>query len=408
MKNLIFFSFFALVLLVSCKQKQDEPQQIETTTFTEIHLPEMENSSLPYLFSDGKDLLLSFVSEKDSLSTLYYSKLIDGSWSTPEAITSGTNWFVNWADYPQIAKNGENYIAHILQKSDTATYAYDVMVTQKHEGGEWSTPFKIHSDTTKTEHGFVSYTPFGESKFLVSWLDGRNTSGGHHDHEGGEMTLRAAIVNPDGSLENEFLLDESVCDCCQTSSAMTANGPVVVYRDRSETEMRDISIVRFDGENWTKSVTVHNDNWEIAGCPVNGPRVDAVENTVAVAWFTAARGESKVNLAFSNNNGEQFDNPIRVDSGNPLGRVDVVMIDKNSALVSWVEEIEGEIFVKFRRAQFNSELGEVMTLTTTAATRASGFPQITVLNENVYFAWTALNDGKLSVKTKYISQESFQ
>src|SRR5690606_34451461 len=126
----------------------------------------------------------------------------------------------------------------------------------------------------------------------VSWLDGRNTSGGHHDHQGGEMTLRAAIVNPDGSLENEFLLDESVCDCCQTSSAMTSNGPVVVYRDRTETEMRDISIVRFDGENWTKPVTIHNDSWEIAGCPVNWPRVAAVENTVAVAWFTAPEGES--------------------------------------------------------------------------------------------------------------------
>lgn len=395
-------------MLFSCKQTQEEPRQIVTTTFTEIHLPEMENSSLPYLFSDGKDLLLSFVSMKDSLATLYHSKLADESWSTPQAITSGTDWFVNWADYPQIAKNGKNYIAHILQKSGEATYAYDVMVTQKQEGGAWSTPFKIHSDTTKTEHGFVSYTPFGESQFLVSWLDGRNTSGGHHDHGGGEMTLRAAIVNPDGSLENEFLLDESVCDCCQTSSAMTANGPVVVYRDRSETEMRDISIVRFDGENWTKPFTVHNDNWEIAGCPVNGPRVDAFENTVVVAWFTAAKGESKVNIAFSNNNGEQFDNPIRVDSGNPLGRVDVVMIDKNNALVSWVEEIEGEIFVKFRKADFKGGLGEVMTLTTTAANRASGFPQIAVLNENLYFAWTALNDGKLSVKTKYISQESFK
>ncbi len=408
MKNSIFFSFFVIVLLVSCKQAQEEPRQIETTTFTEIHLPEMENSSLPYLFSDGKDLLLSFVSVKDSLATLYYSNLAVDSWSTPEAITSDSDWFVNWADYPQIAKNDDNFIAHILQKSGEATYAYDVMVTQKQEGGAWATPFKIHSDSTKTEHGFVSYTPFGESQFLVSWLDGRNTSGGHHDHEDGEMTLRAAIVNPDGSLENEFLLDDSVCDCCQTSSAMTANGPVVVYRDRSETEMRDISIVRFDGKNWTKPVTVHNDNWEIAGCPVNGPRVAAVENTIAVAWFTAAGGESKVNIAFSNNNGEQFDNPIRVYSGNPLGRVDVVKIDKNSALVSWVEEIEGEIFVKFRKADFNGELGEVMTLTTTAATRASGFPQIAVLNGNVYFAWTALNDGNLSVKTKYISQEIFK
>lgn len=401
----ILFLSIACVFF-SCKKAQEQSQEKEAPTFSEIQLPEMDNSSLPYLFADGNDLLLSFVSEKDSLATLYYSKLTGGSWSTPEAITSGSDWFVNWADYPQIAKNGENYIAHILQKSDEATYAYDVKVVQKQEGGEWSTPFKIHSDTTKTEHGFVSYTPFGESQFMVSWLDGRNTSGGHHDHQGGAMTLRAAIVNPEGSLENEFLLDDSVCDCCQTSSAMTANGPVVVYRDRSETEIRDISIVRFDGEQWTAPVSVHEDSWEIAGCPVNGPRVAAFGEKVAVAWFTAAGMESKVNLAFSKNNGADFETPIRIDTGKPLGRVDVAFIDSENSLVCWIEDEGDETFIKYRKVNLDGQLGESFILANTSDSRASGFPQIAVLNENAYFSWTAFEDDKLSVKTKFISIDS--
>lgn len=397
-----YLSLLIILLTVSCKQSQEKKQEKELPTFTDIQIPEVENSSLPYLISVGKDLFLSFVSEKDSLTTLYYSKLIEGSWSTPEEITSGTNWFVNWADYPQIAKNGSNYIAHILQKSDEATYAYDVMVTQKQEGEEWSTPFKIHSDTTKTEHGFVSFTPFGESQFLVSWLDGRNTSGAHHGHEGGAMTLRAAIVNPDGRVENDFLLDDSVCDCCQTSSAMTANGPLVVYRDRSEAEIRDISIVRFDGEKWAEPLSVHNDNWEIAGCPVNGPRVAAFGENVVVAWFTAAGMKSKVNLAFSMNNGADFEKPIRIDSGNPLGRVDVAFVDNQNAIVSWLEDEGDETTVKFRKVPLKGQIKEAFTLTTTSDSRASGFPQMAVLNGNVYFAWTVFEDDTLSVKTKYI------
>src|SRR5690606_21676193 len=136
MKKIFFLAILMSVFFFSCKQEK----KIIPAVLSEIQLTGMDNTSLPFLFSDGKDLLLSFVSEKDSLTTLYYSKLIDNSWSTPEAITSGTDWFVNWADYPQIAKNGNNYIAHILQKSDTATFAYDVMVTQKQEGGFWSTP----------------------------------------------------------------------------------------------------------------------------------------------------------------------------------------------------------------------------------------------------------------------------
>lgn len=390
------------LFLLSCKQEKEKA----TSNFSEIQFPKLDNSSLPYLFSDGEDLLLSFVSEKDSLATLYYSKLIDNSWSTPEAITSGSDWFVNWADYPQIAKNRGNYIAHILQKSDTATFAYDVMVTQKQERGSWSTPFKIHGDATKTEHGFVAYTPFGESQFLVNWLDGRNTSGGHHDHSGGAMTLRAAIVNPDGSLENEFLLDERVCDCCQTSSAMTANGPVVVYRDRSEEEVRDISIVRFEAGEWTAPVPVHQDNWQIHGCPVNGPRVAAQGETVAVAWFTAANGESKVNIAFSENNGKFFNDPLRVDTGETFGRVDVVLIDEKTAVVCWMEDKVDETFVYFRKVSNDGTLGKVITLTSTDASRSSGFPQMEVFNGNVYFAWTTLENEKLSIITKFINIDS--
>lgn len=390
------------VFFISCKQEK----KITPTVLSEIQFIEMDNTSLPFLFSDGKELLLSFVSEKDSLTTLYYSILIDNSWSTPEVITSGNDWFVNWADYPQIAKNGNNYIAHILQKSDTATFAYDVMVAQKQEGDSWSTPFKIHSDTTKTEHGFVSYTPFGESQFLVNWLDGRNTSGGQHNqHDGEPMTLRAAIVNPDGSLENEFLLDDSVCDCCQTSSAMTANGPVVVYRDRTLNEIRDISIVRFDGEKWTEPVPVYNDDWEIAGCPVNGPRVDAINENVVIAWFTAADLDSKVYVAFSRNNGADFETPVRIDTENPLGRVDVAFLNSETAIVLWIEYEEDETFIKFRTVTIDGQAGEVYTLANTSDSRASGFPQLAVFNGNVYFAWTAFENDKLSVKSKYISQE---
>lgn len=395
-------SLLIVFVFISCKQNQEKQQDKEAPIFTEIQFPKIQNSSLPYLFSDNEDLLLSYVSEKDSLATLYYSKLIGDSWSTPEEITSGTNWFVNWADYPQISKNGSNFIAHILQKSNEATYAYNVMVTQKQEGSSWSTPFKIHSDTTKTEHGFVSYTPFGESQFLVSWLDGRNTSGGHHGHEGGAMTLRAGIVNPNGMLDNEFLLDESVCDCCQTSTAMTANGPVVVYRDRSESEIRDISIVRFDDEKWTNPISLHNDNWEIAGCPVNGPRIAASGKNVAVAWFTAAGMKSKVNLAFSLNNGVDFEEPIRIDSGNPLGRVDVAFVDNQNAIVSWMEDEGNKTTVNFRKVSLKGQMEETFTLTKTSDSRASGFPQMAVLNGNVYFAWTAMEDDKLLVKTKYI------
>jgi hypothetical protein len=50
------------------------------------------------------------------------------------------------------------------------------------------------------------------------------------------------MIGLDETLGKEALLDGRVCECCQTSSASTPDGMAVVYRDRSEKEVRDISI----------------------------------------------------------------------------------------------------------------------------------------------------------------------
>ena len=45
---------------------------------------------------------------------------------------------------------------------------------------------------------------------------------------------------------------------------------LAIYRDRTETERRDIASRRLQG-NWTVSQPVGVDGWQINGCPVNGP-----------------------------------------------------------------------------------------------------------------------------------------
>ena len=90
----------------------------------------------------------------------------------------------------------------------------------------------------------------------------------------------------------------------------------MVYRDRSENEIRDIYYTRRVNGSWMPPQTVFADNWEIAGCPVNGPAVAAEGNSVAVAWFSSP-GESgpQVKVSFSGDNGKRFNKPIRIDGG---------------------------------------------------------------------------------------------
>lgn len=88
--------------------------------------------------------------------------------------------------------------------------------------------------------------------------------------------------------------------------------------------------------------------------------------------------------------------------------MDVAFIDDEKVVVCWMEDDENNTYIKFRTVDIVGKLGEVLTVTTTDAARSSGFPQMAVLNGNVYFAWTSFEDDKLSVKTKFINTNSIR
>jgi len=217
----------------------------------------------------------------------------------------------------------------------------------------------------------------------------------HHEGHHRQMSLRAAVVDTTGRKLQEWELDERTCDCCQTGAALTHNGPIVVYRDRSEDEIRDMSIVRFVNGEWTKPRSIHEDNWKIAGCPVNGPRVVANQNKVAVAWFSAAGDQSQVNVIFSEDGGETFDHPVRVDEGKAIGRVDIVMLDDESVYVIWMEGME----IKGARVTKDGKQAST-TIASSSEARSSGFPQLTRSGNKLIFAWT--DDKEKNIKTAIV------
>jgi len=162
----------------------------------------------------------------------------------------------------------------------------------------------------------------------------------------------------------------------------------VVYRDRSEKEIRDISVVRLNKGHWTEPRTVNADGWEIHGCPVNGPSLSADGKRVAVAWFTAAKETPQVKVVFSSDAGTTYAPPILVDEGSPVGRVDVLMLSDGSALVSWLERTTKGGEVKVRRVRPDGSRNEATTVAESSAARVSGFPQMARSGNDIVFAWT--------------------
>ncbi|WP_338229169.1 hypothetical protein [Algoriphagus taiwanensis] len=392
MKSFQLIAICGLLFGFSCQNPEKTNWKPESIPF-----PGDLPASLPVLSASEDQLLLSFVSSvNDSTSALFYSRWENESWSEPEMITQGQDWFVNWADFPALVENKGNYLAHVLKKSSPATFSYDIQLQAfSTADGKWTNQLPLHQDSTLTEHGFVTSIAYSDSSYLVTWLDGRNTSGGHDhsNHEAsGAMTIRAAEVNLQGKVLWDELLDARTCDCCQTTAAMTAEGPIILYRNRSDREIRDIAITRLVKGKWTEPQIIYPDGWEITGCPVNGPKVAAINQTVLAAWFTDVNQESAVKVAFSETSGADFFPPQVISIRDALGRVDVALLNEQEGLVSWMEMAGDSTFLMVQKINRAGDTFPKQKVASMDPGRRSGFPQMEIYGNQVFFAWTITGD----------------
>jgi hypothetical protein len=363
---------------------------------TAVETPAAAGARFPHLAGgvQGTPTLMSWLEPAaEGEFHLRHARWSNGAWTEPATIATGRDWFINWADFPSVVPVTPTlWAAHWLQQKPGNVYSYDVrMSTSSDAGATWSAPMTPHDDGTPTEHGFVSIIAAGGQPYGI-WLDGRNTSGESHGHVGGDhgaggaMTIRGATLVPGGA-DAGVEIDARVCDCCQTDAVNAGNATVLVYRDRSDDETRDINVARLDSNGWSTPVVVHADGWRIAACPVNGPAIDARGDHVAVAWFTAP-DQPRVRLAFSTDAGRTFAAPIEVASGRVVGRVDVVLLADGRAVVSWLEEMPGAAEVRAQPFTRQGRAGPVMTIARSAVARSSGFPQMVLAGDELLFAWT--------------------
>ena len=388
-----FIIIFILLTIISCTTKE---------VFIE-NIPFLygDNNAQPNLVSSNGALSLSWISSKNkNKASLHFSQFKKGKWIKPQKIANGSDWFVNWADFPAHAINEDLIITSYLKKSDSGTYTYDVILNlQKLSGEKIKKDFLLNTDGVKAEHGFVSIIPNNNKGFFITWLDGRNTVekklDGHHK----PMTIRFAEITNTGEVINESELDEAACDCCQTSIAMTNNGPIVVYRDRSENEVRDIYTIRNINGFWEEPNPLHNDGWIINGCPVNGPKVAVNSTNLAIAWFTVFNDNPIVNVSFSKTNGDSFGIPFKLNDLDAIGRVDVAFLNNKEVIVSYMEVDDLGTYLRIKKVSVTGEISKPITISKIDGGRNTGVPQLEIINNEIFIVWTISLEGINQLKS---------
>jgi hypothetical protein len=394
------------VLLFGCEGKDQVKSQECSQLRTGSHLPRLTT------ISNGVGI--SYVSSGKQGDTLFYTHAHKPLELSSPPFAMGTDWFINWADFPSVVyfsdQAGEKAIfAHWLQYSGEGTYDYNIM---NYNGwpGDFSQIDKLHQDTVSAEHGFLSSAALPGGGLQVTWLDGRYTKvqegaaagAGEvegqeedhgHGHGGGAMTLRTKTLTDSTSVE----LDHRVCDCCNTATVATKELTMVAYRDRSEHEIRDIGyVIKPTGGEWSTPKLVHADNWEISGCPVNGPALAANDaGNIAAIWYTAPADRAQIKFSRYDSANATFSPPLLLDDNTPLGRVDLQLADDGTAYATALTTKEGTDDA-FLTLWTISPTGEVSRedLVTTSAARSAGFPKIALFQDKLFWARTVLGEEK--------------
>lgn len=347
-------------------------------------------SLAPRLSQNGDRTVLSWL-ERDASGTptLRYALRTHGVWAAPQTAARDASIVSDTGDVPGVVPVADGGLAaHWTVGRGGSKDARDLVVAVSKDGGaSWSAPAKPHRDDTATEHGMATLVPAASGGgFGICWLDGR--AGAMSEYGEGGTSLYWADWEG-GAFGPERALDTRVCDCCKTGAALLPTGPVVAYRDRDASDVRDTSFVRETAAAWSEPRPVHADGWTLSACPTNGPAIVVRGDRMAVAWFTGAKPGPGVWAAVSTDGGATLGSPVRIDGGAPVGRVNATMLADGSTAIVWLERKGTSAEVSARRLGPDGALTPPVVVATTSPARASGYPSIAVEGERVVLvAWT--------------------
>ena len=355
-----------------------------------VDSPAGANSSVPQMTVQGDRAVLSWVEREGKTSTLKFSQRTATGWSAPMVVVASDTLMVNSADVPSVRAMPDGFAAHWMVENGPDPEAYDLRMAWSSDGKTWTAPVAPNRDKTMTQHGFATLFPAADGGTGVIWLDGRATHG-----DEGNMQLRAAMFDKTHRALGESLIDSRVCECCPTSVAVAADGPIAAYRRRSMAEIRDIYVTRLAAAKWSMPIRVHADNFKIDACPINGPSIAAGGKDVAVAWFTAPNEKPQSYVAFSHDGGRTFGKATRIEDEGTLGRMQVALTPDGAAIVGWVEAGQKTTF-NIRRIDASGARGPSVAVATMSGTR---FPRMVVVKNEVILAWTESEKDSSRVKT---------
>ena len=104
--------------------------------------------------------------------------------------------------------------------------------------------------------------------------------------------------------------------------------------------------------------------------------------------------------------GDNFMEPLQINQGKAIGRVDLLMLDKRTALISWMESSEDLALMRIAKVGIAGKIEKIITVGEISGSRSTGFPQMELIEGHIFMAWNGLQTDKTKVKVFSLSLEA--
>ncbi len=387
---------FAFVTVVASFQGACHFEPAGDTTV--LSVAERSNQT-PYVASKGELVAVAWSADQDGETDLFLAVSADGgrTFSEPRRVNDvASDVNVYGEQPPRVALGGdaEVYVAWTssTRERDENQRSFLRFARSRDGGRTFEPAVTLHYTDLPGDRGWhsLAVAPGGEvhTVWLDSRPDGGNTMGLYHAGWDGGASPRA-----------ERLFDR-VCECCKTSIAIGEDGSIyTAWRNIYEDNYRDIAFAssRDSGRSFENPVRVHEDGWQINGCPDDGPSM-AVDSRdrVHLVWPTLVKEKMDMGLftAFTDD-GLTFSPRISVPTagGTDPSHPQMSLDGNGNPVVVWDEVIAGKRRIAMTRAQESADgafsWSEPLLLDDGGEGVSSSYPVPAPSGTGILVAWTS-------------------
>jgi hypothetical protein len=295
-------------------------------------------NATPSVAASGRTVAAVWTATKDGATNVYIATSTDGgaTFSLPRRVNDqdGDAGATN-EQPPRVVISGAGRaqtLTVMWSKRDTGPMdsRRDTlrMARSTDAGRTFSAARFTHEPSLPGARGWEALTAGANGVVHAVWLDGREANkkiaamshtGMPHKGQPPQEIYHGTLA-PDGHVI-ETRIAEDVCFCCKTAVAVDSHGVVyAAWRHVFPGSMRDIAFAKSTdgGRQFSPLVRVSQDNWELNGCPEDGPTlaVDA-SGTIHIAWATVVNEGEPIKALFyaTSRDGKVFSRRVRIPTG---------------------------------------------------------------------------------------------